>query len=476
MVERSVKGIADWIEERREDFIQLSDLIWEYAEVGLQEIKSAKAQEEFLRKEGFDIQSGVAGMPSAFVASWGEGSPVIGFLGEYDALPGISQKAEPVKDPLRPGAPGHGCGHNLLGVGGLAAASALKHQMESQGLEGTVRYYGCPAEETLVGKVFMVKAGLFDDVDAVLDWHPTSVNTVRNASSNAMNSLKFAFHGVTAHAAGDPHNGRSALDGVELMNIGANYLREHVIEKARIHYVITDGGGEPNVVPAHSEVWYYVRAPERSEVKDIHDRLMDVARGAALMTGTSFEVRFLAGCYNVLPNTVINRILHGCMEEVGPSQWTGEELEFAEKIAESFRPGQKEASLKALKAPRETYQQILHEGILPFSEEETVGAGSTDVGDVSWVVPTGRIGVATGVLGQPGHSWQFAACSGMSIGHKGMLMAAKVLASAGLQLVTSAETLEEARREWSERTADSPYVSPIPEGIEPPLDQLPRAE
>jgi len=466
--------ISRWIDANSEHLTGLSDRIWEYAEVGLQETKSARAQEEFLASQGFEVESGVAGMPSAFVATWGRGAPVIAFLGEYDALPGISQKAKPVKDPFEPGAPGHGCGHNLLGVGGLAAACALRQELEERGLEGTVRYYGCPAEETLVGKVFMVKAGLFDDVDAVLDWHPTAVNTVRNASSNAMNSIKFAFHGVTAHAAGDPHNGRSALDAVELMNIGANYLREHVIEKARIHYVITDGGGEPNVVPGHAEVWYYVRAPERDQVEEIHQRVMNIARGAALMTDTDFDSRLLAGCYNVLPNTAINRVLHRAMEEVGPNDWTEAELEFARRMAESFRPGQKEASLKALGAPRETYGQILHEDILPFSEEETVQAGSTDVGDVSWVVPTGRIGVACGVLGQPGHSWQFAASSGMSIGHKGMLMAARVLARAGLELATSPETLAEATSEWADRIRERPYQSPLPEGIEPPFDQLPN--
>jgi len=316
------KALIQWIEQKSDDLIALSDQIWEYAEVGLQEVRSAKIQQEFLQAEGFEIKSGVAGMPSAFVASWGSGSPVIGFLGEYDALPGLSQKVSPVKEPLRRGEPGHGCGHNLLGVGGLAAAAALKHELASSRLSGTVRYYGCPAEETLVGKVFMVKDGLFDDVDIVLDWHPSTVNMVRNVTSNAMNSVKFSFHGVTAHAAGDPHNGRSALDAVELMNVGANYLREHIVEKARIHYVITDGGGEPNVVPEHSEVWYYVRAPERTQVEEINSRLLDVARGAALMTETSFDTRFLAACYNLLPNTVVNRLLHRMMEEVGPSRWT----------------------------------------------------------------------------------------------------------------------------------------------------------
>ena len=463
-----------WIEANEADLTRLSDLLWDYAEVGLQEIKSGTALAEYLKTQGFKIEMGVAGMPSAFVATWGQGRPVIGFLGELDALPGLSQKAIPTKEPVRSGAPGHGCGHNLLALGGLGAACAVKAEMEATGIPGTVKYYGCPAEETLVGKVFMVKDGLFDGVDVVLDWHPGAINMVRNSSSNAMNSLKFTFHGRTAHAAGDPQNGRSALDAVELMNVGANYLREHIIEKARLHYVITDGGGEPNVVPAHAEVWYYVRAPERAQVDHIHNWLRDIAKGACLMTGTTHEERFLAGCYNVLPNTPINKMLYEVMDEVGPSQWSEEELEFGRKIAESFTPGQKEAALKALKAPKETMDQVLHESILPWTDEETVGAGSTDVGDVSWVVPTGRFSAATGVLGQPGHSWQYAACSGMSIGHKGMLMAAKVLAEGGLRLVKDADLRAAAQADFAERIGDSPYETPIPAGIEPPLDQLPK--
>jgi aminobenzoyl-glutamate utilization protein B len=463
-----------WIERHSAALIELSDRIWEYAEVGLQEIESAAAQEEFLRAQGFDIKSGVAGMPSAFVASWGSGKPVIGFLGEYDALPGISQKAVPVKDPVQAGKPGHGCGHNLLGVAGLAGACALKAELEASGLPGTIRYHGSPAEETLVGKVFMAKDGIFDDIDVCLDWHPGAVNAVRNGSSTAMNSVKFTFHGRTAHAAGDPHHGRSALDAVELMNIGANYLREHIIEKARIHYVITDGGGEPNVVPAHAQVWYYVRAPERAQVEEIYAWLIDIARGAALMTQTTFEYRFLAGCYNYLPNQSLNRLIHRTMERVGPNKWTEEELEFARKLNESFPAGQKAASLKASKAPPEAFTQLINDTIFPYQADETPGGGSTDVGDVSWITPTGRFAAATGVLGQPGHSWQFAACSGMSIGHKGMLMASKILALAGLELATNPEEVAKARAEWAERTKDRPYTSPIPAGILPPLDQLPK--
>lgn len=468
------KSALDWIARQAGALVTMSDRIWEYAEVGLQETRSAADQARYLRDQGFTVTEGVAGMPTAFVASWGQGRPVIGFLGEYDALPGVSQKVGPVQEALRPGAPGHGCGHNLLGVAALGAAAAVKQEMQAAGIPGTVRYYGCPAEETLVGKVFMVRDGLFEDVDAAITWHPSSVNGVANSSSNAMNSVKFTFYGRTAHAAGDPHHGRSALDAVELMNIGANYLREHIIEKARLHYVITDGGGEPNVVPAHAQVWYYVRAPERHQVEDIYARLTDIARGAALMTGTTFDSRLLAGCYNYLPNLAINRLLQAHLETIGAPQWSEEELAFARKMGESLAPGQKAATLKAMRAPQELFGQIINDTVVPWREGDPPMAGSTDVGDVSWVTPTGQFGTACGVLGQPGHSWQVTACSGSSIGHKGMLYAAKVMALAGLDLLTDPAALAAAREELAAATQEAPYRSPLPAGVQPPLDQLPR--
>lgn len=467
-------GAVNWIEAHAHELEEVSDTMWELAEVGLQEMRSAELLTEYLRNRGFHVESGMAGMPSAFTASWGSGSPVIGFLGELDALPGLSQKPSPRREPVHTGAPGHGCGHNLLATSALGAACAVQEVMKQQNISGTVRYYGCPAEETLIGKVAMVKEGLFDDVDAVLDWHPNVFNDVRLHWSNAVNSVKFAFTGRTSHAASDPQNGRSALDAVELMNVGANYLREHIPEKARIHYVITDGGGEPNVVPANAEVWYYVRAPERQTVEEIHARLRNIAAGAALMTETSFEERFLAGCYSLLPNLPLTRMIHQVMEEIGGPQWTSEEKEFARVVAESFGPDQRESVIKARKAPAEVHQQLLHEGVMPFTEEETFGAGSTDVGDVSWVVPTGRFTAATAVIGQPGHSWQFAACSGMSIGHKGMKFAAKVLAEGGLRILSDSKLLEEAKEDWRKRTAGNEYKTPLPDGYVPPLDQLPR--
>ncbi len=461
-----------WLDANRERLIQLSDFIWNAAEVGLLETKSAQAQIEMLEEEGFRIERGIAGMPTAFVAEWGQGQPVLAYLGEFDALPGLSQAPGPDKQPVKEGAPGHGCGHNLLGTAALGAAVAVKTQMEETGERGTVRYYGCPAEETLVGKVFMVRDGYFDDVDVVLDWHPGAINAARNNSSNAMNSARFTFHGRTAHAGGDPHNGRSALDAVELMNVAANYLREHIVEKARLHYVITDGGGEPNVVPDHAQVWYYVRAPQRHQVDEIYQRLCKIAEGACLMTETRYDVRLLSACYNILPNKTLTRLLHEHMLKVGPNQWNEEQLAFARRMTESFEPGQKEEALTNLRAPSELSEQLINDTILPWDEDTTPGGGSTDVGDVSWIAPTGRISVATGVVGQSGHSWQFAACSGMSIGHDGMLMASRILAGAGLELMRDADLREAARREWEERTADRPYRSPLQSDQVPPLDQL----
>ena len=274
-----------WIDRHTRALCDASDAIWQYAEVGLQEHRSAALVADFLAREGFSVVTGVAGMPTALVASFGGGGPAIGFLGEYDALPGLSQAVSSRQEPLVPGGAGHGCGHNLLGVGAMAAAIALKHQLEADGREGTVLFYGCPAEETLVGKVFMAREGLFDTLDAALTWHPMTFNTIWSASSLAMNSVKFVFHGRASHAAASPDLGVSALDAVELMNIGVNFLREHVVQDARIHYVITKGGGEPNIVPAKAESWYYVRAPERSQVTAIYDRIVGIAHGAVTGDG-----------------------------------------------------------------------------------------------------------------------------------------------------------------------------------------------
>jgi len=375
-------GVVAAVDRLSDELTALSRKIWEFAEVGLQEHRSAEAQADLLEKAGFEVQRGVAGMPTAFVASYGTARPVIGLLGEYDALPGLSQKVVAEKEPLNEGAAGHGCGHNLLGVAAVGAALAVKEAIENGEVQGTVRYYGCPAEETLVGKVFMVREGLFDDVDAALTWHPMSVNGVWNASSLALNSAKFRFFGRTSHAAADPEAGRSALDAVELMNVGANYLREHVPSEARMHYVVTNGGGEPNVVPAEAEVWYYVRAPRRDDVDDIYARLLKIAEGATLMTETTHEVEVLAACYNVLPNQVLGHLLQDKLEEVGPPAFDERDIEFAAEIQNSFVPAQFKRALEFLKK-RGVEDEVLHQGVTEFKFEDKPMSGSTDVADVS---------------------------------------------------------------------------------------------
>ncbi len=468
--------IMQVIDENREDLIDLSDRVWEYAEVGLQEHRSAEDQARFLEEAGFEIDMGVAGMPTAFVASYGSGKPVIGLMGEYDALPGTSQKLVPDQDPLVKDGAGHSCGHNLLGVASLAGALAMARALDETGAEGTVRYYGCPAEETLVGKVFMVKEGLFDDVDASLCWHPSGLTTVGLGSSSAMNSVKFRFFGRSSHAAGAPEMGRSALDAVELMNIGANYLREHVIEQARIHYVITNGGGEPNVVPPEAEVWYYVRAPERREVEEIYQRLLKIAEGATLMTETTMELEFLSGCYNTLMNRPIAEMIWNNMEKVGPAEFSEEDETFARAMAENFSAEQRDRVIRRVREEHgvDLGDDYLHEGLLPPVEPKgRSGGGSTDVADVSWVTPTAQFSTACSPLGATGHSWQVTAASGMGIGHTGMLQAAKILGLTGWQLLTDPDVLKKAQEAFEEDTREEKYVSPIPDGTPPPLHQLP---
>lgn len=474
-MEDKTQGILEtsrFVSAISKELVDLGRQVWGFAEVGLREQKSAATEAAYLRQQGFTVKEGVGGMPTAFVAEWGSGKPVLGFLGEYDALAGLSQKVSPVKDPLQAGAPGHGCGHNLLGAAAVGSAVALKRYLQANSLPGTVRYYGCPAEETLVGKVFMAREGAFDDLDAGITWHPGSANTVQIGSSNGMNSVKFTFFGKTAHAAGDPHNGRSALDAVELTDIASNYLREHVIPDARIHYVITEGGGQPNVVPARAQVWYYVRAPHRFQVDEIYERLMDCAKGAALMTGTTFEVEFLAGCYDVLPNDVLANAALDVFRKVGPPVYTESEMDFAKELAKSLDRAQTEAGLKAMNAPKEMFTQVINTTIIDPLDKGKVGAGSTDVGDVSWIVPTVQVSTACWPIGSPGHSWQIAASSGHGIGEKGMLKAAEVMAGLGVLLLHDPALVEKAKEEFTNRLEGAKYKTPIPEGGQPPLGQF----
>jgi aminobenzoyl-glutamate utilization protein B len=392
-------------------------------------------------------------------------------MGEYDALPGLSQKAVSYKDPIRDGAPGHGCGHNIHGASGLAGAIALRYAMEESGLEGTVKFFGTPAEENYDGKVFMAMVGAFDDVDACLSHHPSQVNTASLKSSNAMNSVKFHFHGRTSHAAGSPEQGRSSLDAVELMNIGVNYLREHVIEKARIHYVIEEGGGQPNVVPDYARTWYYVRAPERDQVDHIYEWILRIAEGAALMTDTTLKIELLGGIYNKLPNKTLSEIVIANMREIGAPEYTEEELEFAKRIGETVPTEQKRDSLRKRELPDwEKYLDVdLMTDILDPWDEGQAGGGSTDVADISWKTPTMEFSTTATVLGTPGHSWHFVATSGMSIGHKSLIFAAKTIAGVALDLITKPELLRKAKDERNERLAGRVYKCVNAE-LQPPLE------
>jgi len=463
-----------WIDDNEKRIIGISDKAWEYAEVGLLEYKTSKLLADEVEMHDFKVERGVAGMPTAFVATWGSGKPVIGVMGELDALAGVSQKAVPYKEPVVEGGPGHGCGHNIHGTSGMAGAIAIKREMEENDIPGTIRFYGCPAEETLVGKVWLVRDGFFDGVDACLSHHPSSANTAGLGSSNAMNSVKFHFHGRTAHAAGDPENGISALDAVELMSNGVNFMREHIIEKARVHYVTEVGGGQPNVVPAYARTWFYVRAPEREQVEYIYDWVLQIADGADKMARTTHEVEFLTGCYNMLPNRELSELVVRNMREIGAPVHTEEEIEFAKQMNESISPQSKKEGLRKSERPgwEKMLDDLFDERVLDDWREGKVGAGSTDVSDVSWVTPTMEFGTACCMLGTPGHSWQFAAQSGMSIGHKGLIFASKVIAASGLELMTDPELLSRVREEWVERLAGRSYKPPIPMDLKPPLNQL----
>jgi aminobenzoyl-glutamate utilization protein B len=463
-----------WIEDNKDHIIEISDKAWEYAEVGLLEYKTAELLSNEIEKHGFKVERGVAGMPSAFVATWGSGKPVLGVLGELDALAGISNKAVPYKDPVEEGGSGHGCGHNIHGTGGMAAAIAIKKAMEANNIPGTIKFYGCPAEETLVGKVFMVRDGLFDGVDAVLSHHPGSVNTAGTGSSLSMNSFKVHFYGRTAHSAGDPENGISALDALELMSNGVNFMREHVIEKARIHYVTEAGGGQPNVVPEYARAWYYVRAPERDQVDYIYNWVLQIADGADKMARTTHKIEFLNGCYNFLPNSELATLVVKNMREIGAPKHDAKDTEFAEKMNESIIRDLKINGLRKYGIPNweELVDEHFAEKIYDDFEAGDLGAGSTDVSDVSWVTPTIEFTTACNMLGTPGHSWQFVAQSGSSIGHKGLIFASKVIATSGLEILTDPELLKSIKDEYKKRLAGKKYKPPIPMDLKPPLNQF----
>lgn len=444
------------LEANHEKYATIAHSIWEYAELGYQEEQSSNLLKQTLADAGFTIQSGVANIPTAFIASYGSGSPVIGVLGEYDALPGISQDAVPYEQPIPGKNSGQACGHHLFGTASAAACIAVKEWMESTGMSGTIRFYGTPAEEGGAGKVYMTRAGVFDDVDAVLHWHPGAGNEASPGSSLANKSAKFRFYGKASHAAAAPDRGRSALDGVEAMDMMVNMLREHVDEKARIHYVITRGGEAPNVVPAFAEVFYYVRHPQIQQVKEIWERLVATAEGAALGTGTKMEYEVIHGVYNLLPNQTLSTMMFNNLQTVGGVTYDAEEIAFADKLAESFG-NRKVPVTNAAK-------------VQPYQPTEEAMPASTDVGDISWVVPTAGLSTATWVPGTSAHSWQAVAAGGMSIGEKGMMVAAKTIALTAMDLFSTPEVIKEAEEELEERRGADFVYEPMVGDREPPLD------
>ncbi len=471
---KTVPSIISWLDENTGAYTGIADRIWEFAEVAWQEYRSAEIQMEHLRKNGFSITENIGGVKTAFSAERGRGKPIIGFLGEYDALPGLSQKTVPAKEPLVKGGAGHGCGHNLLGTGGMAAAVAVSCWLEENGIEGTVRYYGCPAEEQLLGKTFMARAGVFDDLDAAFNFHPGIYNMPCKGSMVGLYDVRFKFTGTASHAGGSPERGRSALDAVELMNVGVNYLREHVPEKVRMHYTITDGGRVPNIVPETAEVWYFLRAPSMELLDEIFGRVRKIAEGAALMTETKVETRLMGGCTNLLNNHYLADLQYGVMEEIGPLTYTDEEVAFAARINAAYpEEGRKnlfkrypmsEALRDRVEAARN--RQIFDENF-PALDALDVGAGSTDVGDVSHITPLSMLWTTCYPAGTSSHSWGVTASAGMSIGHKGMMHAAKIMACAAAQLFTDPAHLKQARDEFAKETAGSPYKCPIPAEVTP---------
>lgn len=472
MMSQEKKHTLSWIDHNEQLLIKISDKVWELAELGLVEFKSSSLLADELSKAGFHIKMGISAMPTAFIGSWGKGSPVIGVMGEYDALPGLSQKKVTREEPLKMAMPGHGCGHNIHGTSGMAAAIAVKETMEACGLNGTIKFYGCPAEESFSGKVFMVRDGFFSGVDAVLSHHPDTMNGASLLGSLAVNSVKFHFHGKASHAGASPEYGRSALDAVELMNTGVNYLREHVPQDTRIHYIIEKGGDQPNIVPSYARSWYYVRAPERQQVEHVYDWILDIAKGAAKMTRTKLKVDYIEGCYNYIPNRLMSELIVNNMREIKPPSYSSQDWEFAEEISKTISSEMKISQLKKSKRPnwRQLIPKLVDDEIVdPWGDGET-SHGSTDVADVSWQAPTVEFSTATWVLGTPAHTWQAVAQSGVGLGHKSLIFAAKAMAATLIDLLTDGNLLIQAKKEHEEKLRGQTYTSPLPQGYNPPLD------
>ena len=471
--------VSKIIDEKAAGTTALAREIWSYAELAFRETKSAAALANALADEGFTVQTGIAGIPTAFTASYrsGTGTPVAAILGEYDALDALSQAAaRPEKEPLCEGEPGHGCGHNLLGAGALAAAVAVKEYLAANNGNGTVIYFGCPAEEGAGSKQFIARAGYFDNVDFAYTWHPSTVNTVTGFGSVAIMGANFTFDGVASHAGAAPHLGRSALDAAELMNVGVNYLREHMIDEARVHYAYSDAGGTaPNVVPAHAVIKYEVRAPKVAQVQELFARVVNIAKGAALMTETKMEYEITMAFSDYMANRTLAALVSDCLEEVGPPAWDENDYTLAGRFLHTYNKATmksiREGAAEVFGSERvdEVLARPLDSEIHPFdAKERGYRSGSTDVGDVGYAVPTVSLDVATACIGNVGHSWQNVAFANSRIGDKGMLTAAKTLALATIRTLEDPGLIERARKELLAKNGGQ-YVCPLPDYVEPPI-------
>jgi len=477
-LDKEKKELLQWLEENTPKFTDMSDQIWANPEISWEEFFASRLQADFLEKEGFSITWDVAEMNTAFIAEWGVGKPILGLIGEYDALPGLSQKNRAVKEAIVEGGPGHGCGHNILGTAGVAAAVAVQKWLQSSGKSGTVRYYGCPAEEGGGGKVFMARAGLFDDLDSALTYHPGDRNASSKSATVAIQSSCFRFKGISAHAGGAPHLGRSALDAVELMNVGANYMREHVLDSTRIQYIITDGGQAANIVPELAEVEYIVRAEKPDYLQKVYERLRNIARGAELMTDTTFEEHDAIAYSSMMSNHVIADLMYEALEFIGPIDFTEEEVAFAQTLNDAFERTNEEYTQEAIDyyKPSAEFKEMLLEhkdvpllGVnFPAMDAGMVEKGATDVGDLSQVTPTGALSTTCCPTGSPGHSWTNVACGGMSIGHKGMIHGAKALALTAMEMYSDPKYLQAARNEFDKNMGSRKYICPVPDDVKPP--------
>jgi aminobenzoyl-glutamate utilization protein B len=472
---KNSEEIWDLVDAKKTSFQELSDRVWEIPEIAYTEYRSCAEHTAMLREQGFRIIEQVAGIPTAVMGEAGEGGPVIAILGEYDALPGLSQEAGIAEPrPLPGNGHGHGCGHNLLGSAALLAATAIKDWLERTGRPGRVRYFGCPAEEGGAAKSFMVRAGAFKDVDAAITWHPASFTRVDEARSLANTRMDFAFTGRASHAAAAPHLGRSALDAVELMSVGVNYLREHVPADSRIHYAMLDSGGiAPNVVQAKAKVRYAIRSTTLPGMFALNERVKKVAGGAAMMTETSVDISIMSAVANLLGNTPLEEAMQRQMDRLGPVAFDDADREFAAKIQATLSEEDIRSDYLRVGLPVKENTPLC-DCVVPRELEGVPMIGSTDVGDVSWVVPTVQARVATHAIGTPGHSWQITAQGKMPTAHKGMVYAAKVMAGTALDLIGDVSLLKRAKEDLRSRVAATPYACPIPEDVQPPLQPKPQ--